>query len=95
MAAQQRVRRALESAAGQELSGILIDVCCHLKGIEVAERDGGLPKRSGKILLRAALSLLVRHYGMENDGSAAGGSSRIRHWGDDGYRPIINGGQDT
>lgn len=94
MAAQQRVRRALESAAGQELSGILIDVCCHLKGIEVAERDGGLPKRSGKILLRAALGLLVRHYGMENGDGAAGGPSRIRHWGDDGYRPIISGGQD-
>ena len=86
-AAAERVRRVL-AAVGPELSGVLIDVCCHLKGLEDAERAAGWPQRSGKIVLQLALTRLARHYGIESTGpSPMPGAARVRHWGDDGYRP--------
>jgi hypothetical protein len=88
IAAGERVRRAL-AAVGPELSGILIDVCCHLKGLEEAEKRAGWPQRSGKIMLGAALAALARHYGFAP--AAAPSSTRVRHWGADGYRPAIDG----
>jgi Domain of unknown function (DUF6456) len=87
VAAQQRVRRAL-TAVGPELAGILIDVCCHLKGLEDAEYAQGWPQRSGKVVLQLALTRLARHYGMLGDGSdACTARAHIRHWGAPGYRP--------
>jgi hypothetical protein len=87
VAARQRFDRAL-SAVGPELAGILIDVCCHLKGIEIAERAAGWPVRSGRIVLGLALSALARHYGIvETSAPAASRPARIRHWGGEGYRP--------
>lgn len=81
------MRRAL-SAVGPELSGILIDVCCHLKGLEEAERAAGWPQRSGKVVLQLALTRLARHYGIgASDRAPASGAGRLRHWGSDGYRP--------
>lgn len=81
IAARERVRRAL-AAVGPELSGMLIDVCCHLKGLEQAERGAGLPQRSAKIILQFALSALVRHYGLDQRGTRG-----LRHWGSPDYRP--------
>jgi hypothetical protein len=84
--ARERVRRAL-AAVGPELAGVLIDVCCHLKGLEEAERAAGWPQRAGKVVLQLALTRLARHYGI---GPAAGASPRagaVRHWGSDDYRP--------
>ena len=86
--AGERVRRAL-AAVGPELSGILIDVCCHLKGLEEAEKRAGWPQRSSKIMLGAALAALARHYGFAP--AAVPSSTRVRHWGADGYRPAIDG----
>ncbi|MBO6635167.1 DUF6456 domain-containing protein [Parvibaculum sp.] len=63
LAARERVARALD-AAGPGLSGILLRVCCHLEGLEAAERGFGWPKRSGKLVLQIALDRLVRHYGI-------------------------------
>jgi len=87
VAAAERVRRAL-SVVGPELSGVLIDVCCHLRGLEDAERAAGWPQRSGKIVLQLALSRLARHYGLERTASprtSKGGATR--HWGSEDYRP--------
>lgn len=92
IAAADRVRRAL-AAVGPEHAGVLIDVCCHLKGLEEVERRAGWPRRSAKIVLSLALTALARHYGYERTESAPRRVA-IRHWGADGYRPEIDGGLD-
>ena len=86
-AAQERVRRAL-IAAGPELSGLLLDVCCHLQGLERVEERQAWPKRSGKYFLRIALRQLARHYGILSDHDPRAAAPRaINHWGAEGYKP--------
>ncbi|WP_088347198.1 DUF6456 domain-containing protein [Rhodomicrobium sp. R_RK_3] len=91
MAARQRVVRAL-AAVGPELCGVLVDVCCHLKGLEQAEKTEGWPQRSGKIILQIALTRLARHYGLVGEGQlSAGLARRLQHWGAEDYRPKLSG----
>lgn len=91
LAARQRVVRAI-AAVGPELSGILVDVCCHLKGLEEAEKTEGWPQRSGKLILQMALTRLARHYGLISDDQATDGLRRkLQHWGTEDFRPKING----
>lgn len=87
IAAGERVNRAL-AAVGPELSGILVDVCGHLKGLEDVEDARGWSKRSAKVVLELALTALARHYGyISMPAPEPKGPARVRHWGSDDYRP--------
>jgi hypothetical protein len=93
LAARQRFRKSL-NAVGPELSGVLVDICCFLKGLEEAEKANGWPQRSGKLVLQMALTALARHYGLISD-QAAPRRHALVHWGTADYRPEIDGFQDS
>ncbi|GBE42342.1 MAG TPA: ATPase [Rhizobiales bacterium] len=89
LSSRQRVVRALE-AVGPELSGVLIDVCCHLVGLADTEKSRGWPQRSGKVILKIALTRLARHYGLDGAGETARSArTRMRHWGAEDFRPSL------
>jgi hypothetical protein len=83
-AARIAVNRALQ-AVGPELSGVALDVCCFMKGLETVERERQWPARSAKLMLRTALLALSRHYNPE----APSRHRRVEHWGAEGYRPEL------
>ncbi len=85
LAARMRVERALE-AVGPELTGVLLDVCCFLKRMEEVEQQRGWPARSGKVVLRLALAVLARHYGLGVTATGPGKAGTL-HWGAPDYRP--------
>jgi hypothetical protein len=85
LAARMRVAKAME-AIGPELCGVALDVCCFQKGLELVERERQWPVRSAKLMLRAALMALARHYAPPRS------ASRHSHvWGAEGYRPDASG----
>ncbi len=59
--ARDRVAVALREL-GPGLGDIALRVCCFLEGVEMAEKRMGWASRSGKIVLRIALTRLKRHY---------------------------------
>ncbi len=68
-AARSRFWHAVE-AVGPELAPVLVVATCHLKSLESVEAALGLPSRSAKCLLKAALTALARHYGLKRSGDA-------------------------
>ena len=85
--------RARWAAVGPELCGVLIDVCCHLKGSKRRKRPKDWPQRSGKVVLQIALTRLARHYGLVSDAELTARARRkLPHWGTEDYRPKIRAG---
>ena len=70
--ARQRFSRAVE-AMGPDLSGIAIDVCCHLK--DPAAAGTSSPDNTTLVVLRLALDRLAIHYGF-----VARVRTRVRAW---------------
>jgi hypothetical protein len=85
LAARARVEDALQ-AVGPDLAGVLVDICCFLKGLAQVEAERGWPVRSAKLMLKTALSALDRHYR-----PSTGGCRRVLHWGVADYRPTTVG----
>jgi hypothetical protein len=88
LAARLRFGAAME-AVGPELSGVLVDVCCFLTGLERVERERQWPARSAKLVLRLGLQALARHYGLAAAVTGASGA-KLRRWGAQDYRPRIS-----
>jgi hypothetical protein len=89
LAAKERMSVTLETV-GPEFAGVLLDVCCFLKGLEIVESERGWPRRTAKVVLGLALDRLARHYGIRTEirGPAR---SATRHWRAPDARPSMNG----
>ena len=64
--AKRRAVAAL-NCLGYGLSEIALRCCCHLEGLEQAEKQLGWPARSGKVVLRIALEQLKSHYDAQSN----------------------------
>src|SRR3972149_4283671 len=89
IAAKERVMRAL-MAVGPEVAGVLVDICCELKGLEDAEKENGWPQRAGKGVLQIALTRLARPFGLLKDDKQQTGPRSLRRWGSEDYRPTLD-----
>jgi hypothetical protein len=78
VAARQQVRQASDSV-GPEFIGLLLDVCCFLKGLEDVERERGWPPRSAKVVLQLGLDRLARHYSYAAEARGKGHAA-MRTW---------------
>lgn len=81
IAARQRLEKIL-GGLEPALANVVVDVCCHLKGLETVEQERGWPARSAKVVLQIGLTSPARHYGY---GPLTGPDrSPLRTWVSDG-----------
>ena len=92
IAAKERLKLALD-AVGPEFSGLLLDVCCFLKGLEQVERERGWPRRTSKIVLGLALDRLARHYGVKTEITGRN-RAPLRSWQAEGAKPTMGSYRD-
>ncbi len=92
IAAKERLNLALD-AVGPEFSGLLLDVCCFLKGLETVERERGWPRRTSKVVLGLALDRLARHYEITVKVSGRP-RAPLRAWQADDARPTMDAYRD-
>jgi hypothetical protein len=93
IAARQCVRHALE-AVGPEFAGLLVDVCCFLKGLVDIERERNWPQRSAKVVLQLGLDRLARHYGLRTEARGRG-KAKLRTWLADDVEFVVGVGDDV
>jgi len=93
IAAKGRLAKTLD-AVGPEFAGLLLDVCCFLKGLEAVERERRWPPRSARIVLTLALDRLARHYGIEVEARGPR-NARTRAWQAEGARPTMDVDRDS
>jgi hypothetical protein len=89
IAARQHVHQALDTV-GPEFAGLLLDVCCFLKGLEDVERERTWPARSAKVVLQLALDRLARHYGYAAQASGRAHAA-VRTWLAEGATFSVDG----
>src|SRR3989337_29754 len=85
-----RGQHQLRTVSDREVAGVLVDICCELKGLEDAEKENGWPQRAGKVVLQIALTRLARHYGVIKDDKPKPAGRGLRHWGSEDYRPTLD-----
>ncbi len=87
LGARKRTQQAIASV-GPELAGVLIDICCFLKGLELIEKERQWPPRAAKLMLKTGLSILARHYGFSTVPTRnQSNPASLRHWGAGNYKP--------
>ena len=89
-------RRAIDrvyAALPADCTGVLVDVCGLLKGLQAVELERQWPRRSAKLVLRIALEQLAKHFGLSPSATGPANGS-ARHWRDPAAVALVPEGLD-